>query len=240
MKLIKKTRIRVLDTQNPYLNARRSWNEHVGGLMKSVQVWQLVGLGSLLIALTAVGGLIIIGSQSKFIPLVFQQDASGNTLSITRADKVGDATLEDYQSIAARFIETIRLVTADADLQKKAILQTYSYLNGSDAAVSKANQYLNGSAEANPFNRAAFEIVSVDIRSVLRETESTWQVDWIETIRNRDGTLKSPPKAMKALLTLYQNPQLSDSSNETLLKNPHFIFVRDFSWSSDLQSGVNQ
>lgn len=119
MKLIKKTRIRVLDTQNPYLNARRSWNEHVGGLMKSVQVWQLVGLGSLLIALTAVGGLIIIGSQSKFIPLVFQQDASGNTLSITRADKVGDATLEDYQSIAARFIETIRLVTADADLQKR-------------------------------------------------------------------------------------------------------------------------
>ncbi|HCX3426316.1 TPA: conjugal transfer protein TrbF, partial [Legionella pneumophila] len=73
-------------TNNPYLNARRAWNVHTAGLMKSLQVWQLVGLSSLLIALAAVGGLIVIGSQSKFIPLVFQQDANGNTLSVTRAD----------------------------------------------------------------------------------------------------------------------------------------------------------
>lgn len=65
-------------TSNPYLNARRAWNAHTAGLMKSLQVWQLVGLGSLLVALACVGGLITIGSQSKFIPLVFQQDANGN------------------------------------------------------------------------------------------------------------------------------------------------------------------
>ena len=224
--------------ENPYLNARRSWNAHVSGLMKSVQVWQLVGLISLLITLTAVGGLLFIGSQSKFIPLIFQQYASGNTLSVTRADKVADASLEDYQNVAARFIENIRLVTADSDLQKKAILQTYSFINGNDAALSKANQYFNGSEEANPFNRAALEIVSVDIRSVLQETKSSWQVAWSETIRNRDGTLKSQPQAMKAILTLYQNSNLNDS-NATLLKNPHFIFVRDFNWSKDLQLGVS-
>lgn len=86
-------------TDNPYLNAKRSWNVHTAGLMKSLQVWQLVGLSCLLVTLAAVGGLISIGSQSKFIPLVFQQDASGNTLSVTRADRVGQPGIDDYLSL---------------------------------------------------------------------------------------------------------------------------------------------
>ncbi|MFO9352610.1 VirB8/TrbF family protein, partial [Legionella pneumophila serogroup 1] len=115
-------------TDNPYLNAKRSWNVHTAGLMKSLQVWQLVGLGSLLITLAAVGGLISIGSQSKFIPLVFQQDANSNTLSVTRADRVGQPSIDDYRAAAAHFIENIRMVSADVELQKKAVFQVYSYL----------------------------------------------------------------------------------------------------------------
>lgn len=87
--------------------------------MKSLQVWQLVGLGSLLVALACVGGLITIGSQSKFIPLVFQQDANGNTLSVTRADNVIQASIDDYRAAAAHFIENIRMVSLDVELQKK-------------------------------------------------------------------------------------------------------------------------
>ena len=82
-------------TDNPYLNAKRAWNIHTAGLMKSLQLWQMVGLGSLLVTLAAVGGLIVIGSQSKFIPLVFQQDASGNTLSVTKANQVDQASIDD-------------------------------------------------------------------------------------------------------------------------------------------------
>ena len=36
---------------NPYLNARRSWNGHVMGVMSSLQVWQTVGIVSLLIVM---------------------------------------------------------------------------------------------------------------------------------------------------------------------------------------------
>lgn len=107
------------NVSNPYLNARRAWNVHTAGLMKSLQVWQVVAIGSLLIALAAVGGVISIGSQSKFIPLVFQQDANGNTLSVTRGDLVSEASLDDYRAAAAHFIESLRLVSADADLQKR-------------------------------------------------------------------------------------------------------------------------
>lgn len=222
---------------NPYLNARRAWNVHTAGLMKSVQIWQMIGIGSLLIALAAVGGVISIGSQSKFIPLVFQQDANGNTLSVTRADSVSDASIDDYRAAAAHFVENMRLVSADVELQKKAVFQVYSYINNNDAALAKVQEFYSGKQNANPFDRAAHEIVSIEIRSVLQETENSWQVDWIETVRGRDGALKEKPFAMKAIVTLYQDTDLKGVSNEVLLKNPHFLYVRDFNWSRDLNSG---
>ncbi|PWY54598.1 conjugal transfer protein TrbF [Legionella qingyii] len=226
-------------TDNPYLNAKRAWNFHTAGLMKSLQIWQLVSLGSLLITLAAIGGLITIGSQSKFIPLVFQQDASGNTLSVTRADRVGDASIDDYRAAAAHFIENIRMVSVDVALQKKAVFQVYSYLNQNDAALTKVQEFYSDKQHSNPFDRAAHEIVSIEIRSVLQESADTWQVDWVETVRNRDGTLKEKPAQMKALVTMYQDGELNDASNESILKNPHLIYVRDFNWSYDLKNGEN-
>lgn len=227
-------------TNNPYLNAKRAWNVHTAGLMKSLQVWQLVGLSSLLIALAAVGGLITIGTQSKFIPMVFQQDANGNTLSITRADHVGQASLDDYRSVAAHFIENIRMVSLDVELQKKAVFQVYSYLNNNDAALAKVQEFYNDKQQSNPFERASHEIVSIDIRSVLQESDETWQVDWIETVRNRDGTLKDKPRMMKAMITMYQEHEIKDATSESILKNPHLIYVRDFNWSYELKHGEQQ
>lgn len=226
-------------TDNPYLNAKRAWNTHTAGLMKSLQMWQMVGLGSLLVTLAAVGGVIVIGSQSKFIPLVFQQDASGNTLSVTKANQVGQASIDDYRAAAAHFIENIRLVSVDVALQKKAVFQVYSYLNQNDAALAKVQEFYNDKQHANPFERAAHEIVSIEVRSVLQESEDTWQVDWIETVRNHDGTLKQKPYAMKAIVTMYQENEINDVSSESILKNPHLIYVRDFNWSYDLQNGSN-
>lgn len=223
---------------NPYLNARRTWNHHMAGLMRSVQIWQAVGLASLLIAATAVAGIIAIGSQSKFIPLVFQQDANGNTISVTRADKIQEASVDDMRTAAVQFIENIRLVTPDVDLQRKAVLQVYAYLDGSDAAVAKVNQFYQKDKESNPFVRAGTETVSVEVRSILQQSENTWQIEWTETTRTRDGELKAKPVLMKALVTIYQNNASLDASNPTLLRNPHLILVRDFSWSKEIKSGV--
>ncbi|MBA2710163.1 MAG: conjugal transfer protein TrbF [Tatlockia sp.] len=230
----KKTTEQSLSVDNPYLNARRTWNGHVAGLMSALQLWQVLGLISLLISLSAVGGMIYIGSQSKFIPLVFQQDSRGNTISVTRAERIPEAKIDDYRFAVSQFIENIRLVTADADLQRKAVLQTYAYLNAADPATHKANEYLNQSAEVNPFNRAAFESVSIELRSVLQQSKESWQVDWVETVRTREGQKKGLPLLMRAIVTLYQNEPTNQTSNIEALRNPHFLYIRDFNWSKQL------
>ncbi|MGJ0637195.1 conjugal transfer protein TrbF [Xenorhabdus bovienii] len=221
-------------TENPYLNARRAWNGHVSGVLSGVLTWKIVGILGLMIGLAGVGGVIKIGSQSKFVPLVFQQDSSGNTISVTRADRIPDAVIDDYRTAASAFIENIRLVTADMQLQRKAVLQTYAYLSAKDPSTIKANEYLNSSKEANPFNRAAKELVSVEIKSVLPVSDESWQVDWEETVRSRDGSPKGKPYKMRAIINLYQNQSTSDDAEAEILRNPHFIFIRDFNWSKQL------
>lgn len=224
-----------LQMDNPYLTARRAWNGHVAGMMSAVQIWQMIGVSCLLIGLASVGGMIYLGSQSKFIPLVFQQDTGGNTISVTRADRVPEAKIDDYRTTAAHFIENMRLVTADSDLQSKAIWQAYASLSANDAATMKANAYLNGKDAVTPFERAAHETVSIEVRSVLQQSKSSWQVDWMETVRHRDGSLKEPPYLMRAMVNLYQNEPTRDTTNMEALRNPHFIFVRDFNWSKQIQ-----
>ena len=222
-----------INTPNPYLNARRSWNNHASGVMNFGVLSLLGGLICLLIALVAVAGIIYIGRQSKFVPLVFQQDGTGNTISMTRADRIPDAKVDDYRLAITDFIHHIRLVTPDAELQSKAIWRAYAYLATNDPATVKANEYLNAAPEANPFTRAANETIGIEFKSVLQQSQDTWQVDWVETIRTRDGALKGEPYVMRALVTIYQNLS-ADISSTQMFTNPHFIFIQDFNWSRQL------
>ena len=70
------------ENPNPYLEARRTWN-HIGAVnLASRQMFQLLGVLSLLMALSAVGGMTYIGSQSKFVPYVVQVDKLGQQAAV--------------------------------------------------------------------------------------------------------------------------------------------------------------
>ena len=60
--------------ENPYLNARRSWNDMMKSVIALGQGGILFGITGALIALAAVGGIIHIGSQSKFVPYIVEVD----------------------------------------------------------------------------------------------------------------------------------------------------------------------
>ena len=79
------------ESENPYLAARRTWNDHVGGVVSQRQTWQVIGILSLLIALAGVGGIIHIGSQSKFVPYVVQVDRLGQAVAVAPADRAAPA-----------------------------------------------------------------------------------------------------------------------------------------------------
>jgi type IV secretion system protein TrbF len=219
------------ESANPYLNARRTWNDHVGRIVAQARLWQVLGLSALMIVLVAVGGIIHIGSQSKFVPYVIERDKLGQVRAagpVTAANKADPRVVESQLS---DWINDARMVSVDVALQRRAVLRIYSKLVPTDPATIKMNEWLNGNPDKNPFKRAETELVSVEIKNVLSQTKDTWQVDWVETTRERTGALKAEPVTWRALMTVYQADTTESTSDEQLRANPLSLFVRDFSWS---------
>jgi type IV secretory pathway TrbF-like protein len=222
------------ENTNPYLSARRTWNDHAAANAANRQMWQLLGILALLIALAGVGGMIHIGSQSKFVPYVVEVDKLGQAATVAPAQTAAAADVRVVRSSVASFIADLRLVTPDVALQRKAVFRAYSMLSPKEPATAKAQDWLNGTEESTPFKRAAKEMVSVEIASVLAQTPQTWQVDWIETTRDRQGVVKGQPIRMRALVTVYTVAPSAQTTEEQLRNNPLGIYVRDFSWTKQL------
>lgn len=219
---------------NPFLSTRRTWNDHVGDQIASRKAWQMLGIGCLLIALAAVFGMIYIGSQSKFIPYVVEVDKLGQTIAVSQLDRAKGVDQRIIHAAMANFIQSARMVTPDVALQRKAIFGVYAMLSADDPAIAKMNEFLNGRPDANPFTRAEKETVSTEVVSVLAQTPDTWQVDWTETVRDRQGFVKIPPYRMRALITMYIAESGPDVSEDQIRNNPLGIYVSDFAWSKQI------
>lgn len=220
-----------VDGVNPYLDARRTMNSQSAANAANRQMLQVFGILALLIALAAVGGVIHIGSQSKFIPYVIAVDKLGQSAAVGPADRAAPADQRVIHASVASFIFDLRLVSPDVALQRKAVYRVYSMLSGNDPATAKANEWLNGTAESSPFKRAENETVSIEIVTVIPQTPDTWQVDWVETVRDRQGIVKGAAFRMRALVTVYSVPPTTNTTEEQVRNNPIGIQVRDFSWS---------
>jgi type IV secretion system protein TrbF len=222
------------ENENPYFAARRTWNNKAAAIMADRQMWEVLCILALIIALAAVGGVIYIGSQSKFVPYVVEVDKHSQTIALGPAQRAGKADPRVVHASVASFISDLRLVTPDVALQRKAIYRVYSMLSSKDAATAKANEYLNGTDDSSPFKRAEKETVSIEISSVIPQTPDTWQVDWVETVYDRQGVLKDQPFRMRALVTVYTVQTTKQTTEEDLRNNPISTYVRDFSWSKQI------
>lgn len=216
---------------NPYLSARRTWNDHMRSMQASRSMWQLLAILCLMIALSAVAGVIYIGSQSKFIPYVVQVDKLGEALAVSRADLAQDLDERIVHAALASFIQDLRVVTPDVALQRKAIFRAYALLSSGDSAIHKANQWYSAVEENSPFKRAETTTVNAEIISVIPQSPETWQVDWMEKVHDRQGQPMEAPFRMRALIRIYQKSATQATTEEQIRNNPLGIYIQDFSWS---------
>lgn len=224
--MIKKNKLK---KSNPYLNSKKVWNAYTGSLMSSRLLWQVTALISLLIALCSIGGVIYIGSQSKYIPYIVEQQ-NGRVTGSGLAYPAVEPSKIMYQAAVSDYIFYSRMITPDIAMQRKAIFKVYSMLSDGDAAIIKMNEWMQKDGKS-PFDRAAKEVVSIDIKSVLEQTKNTWQVEWLESVRDRQGSIVKAPFSMRALVTVYQAEPNSSKTLDEMNNNPANIYIRDFSWS---------
>ncbi|MDR3077758.1 MAG: conjugal transfer protein TrbF [Planctomycetota bacterium] len=215
--------------ENPYLAARRDWNDRMAELAHSRRMWQAAALSCLLLALGALAGLIHFAGRSAFIPYVVEVDGPGRALAVRRADRAEPADERVLRAALAGFVEDLRTVSFDRNLQNAAIWRVYAHLQAGDPATAKVTDYYRDPL-TSPLRRAEERSTGVEISSVLRQTPDTWEVVWRERVWDRQG-VRQEESRLRALASVYLVAPTSATGEDELRKNPLGIFIRDLMWA---------
>lgn len=207
--------------------AKRQWQEEYGGFIHQKEVWQKTALISLSLNIVAVLGVIYIGAQNKLVPYVIEVDKLGRTASVQRADVAAAPNAAVIKSQLAQWVENARSVYLDVPAQKRAVQETYAFINKHGPAFATINDYFT---QHEPFKRAQEESVSVQVNSVQPISEKTWRLEWEETHRGRDGRV-GIVENQQATVTLAISPPTDEA---TIMLNPLGVYIDSFNWSQRL------
>jgi type IV secretion system protein VirB5 len=212
---------------NPYLAARREWDERYGDQITKARNWRTIATLCALIALLETAGLLWMSAHSRVLPFVVLVDNLGRPLASGFA---GQTTANDdrvKRSTIFNWVENLRLVTTDGVAQRKAIDLVYAHIaNGSPAEAFISEFYRSDP----PSKRAQTQIVSIEVKSVLPTSDRTYEVDWVETTRDLYGAIKATDR-WKGSFTIAINPP----TDERLARiNPLGIYVTSASWDKVL------
>ena len=211
---------------NPYVDARREWNDRYLELVLERRWWQAVAGAELVVTLILAGGLVWLSLQHKTIPYVVEVDALGAALAIKPAENAGytaDERIVRYQ--LAAFIRGARQVMTDRIAMKKGLEQVYAYARG--AARTYLDEYYRAN---NPFEIAKTYAVVPTVTSLLRLSPTSWQIRWTEEQRGLDGLLLGKSQWEGVVTTEVVPP----TSEDTIHVNPLGLYVTDIRWTRQL------
>lgn len=212
---------------NPYLAARREWDERYGEFITRARNWRTIATISALAALLATAGIVWTAARSRVVPFVVLVDSLGRPVASGLAEQasVGDDRLR--RAVIQDWAENVRMVTTDGIAQRKAIDRVYAHIANGTSAQAFISDFFRGDP---PFKRAQTETVSVEVRSVLPTSERSFEVDWIETSRDLYGSVKSSDR-WRGSITIAINPPTDERQARV---NPLGLYVTAASWAKVL------
>jgi type IV secretion system protein VirB5 len=215
------------ESYNPYLSARREWDERYGDIITRERNWRIIALICAVSSLVAIGGIIRLSTKSRIVPFVVALDSLGRAVAAGPAEQASPADDRLKRATLFTWTEDLRTVTTDGIAQRKAIDRVYAHIAGGTQAQTFVTEFYR---DDPPQKRASTETVSIDVKSVLPTTDRTFEVEWIETSRDLYGTIKGQDH-WKAVFTIAVNPP----ADEALARiNPLGIYVTNASWGKVL------
>ncbi len=223
----RRPRARYSDTPEPvtpYQAAAQAWDERIGSARVQAGNWRLMAFGCLTLALLMAGGLLWRSAQSIVTPYVVEVDQAGQVRAVGEAAtpyKPGDAQIAFH---LARFIADVRSLSIDPIVVRQSWLQAYDYTT--DRGAATLNDYARAS---DPFSRIGQHSVAVEVTSVVRASDNSFQVRWIER-SYLNGSPSGTERWTAVLSVVLQAPR----TEERLRRNPLGIYVNGLSWSREL------
>jgi type IV secretion system protein TrbF len=211
---------------NPYVEARREWNDRYLDLVRARRWWQITAVAELVLMAVLSGGLVALSLQHKTVPYVVEVDALGAATAVKPADAAArptDERIMRYQLVA--FIRGARTVMTDRAAMKRTLDQVYAYARG------PARTFLDDHYRANnPFEVAKTYTVLPAVTSLLQLSDRSWQVRWSEEQRGLDGVLLGRSQ-WEAVLSVETVPP---TKADAIQANPFGLYVTEIRWTKQL------
>lgn len=212
----------------PYQKAAQAWDERLGSAHVQARNWRLMAFGCFLLAVGWSGAYAWRSTQSLVTPYVIEVTTLGEVRAVGRAEGWTPPADVQVAHHLARFMDQVRAISLDPVIVRQHWLDAYDYTTDRGAA------FLNEYARANdPFTRIGKETVTVEVASVVRASDRSFQVQWTER-RYVNGSLAGTER-WTAILTVVLQPPTTD---DKLRKNPLGIYVDGINWSRQLSGGT--
>ena len=174
------------EPETPYQKAAQAWDERIGSARVQAKNWRLIAFGNLALATGLAGGLVWQSVRGTIVPWVVQVDKIGEAQALAPA--IADYRPSDPEIAwhLARFIENVRAVSADPIIVRQNWLRAYDFVT--DKGAIALSDYARGN---DPFAEIGKRQVAVDVSSVIRASDDSFRVAWVER-HYQDGNLAQP------------------------------------------------
>lgn len=207
----------------PYQKAAQVWDERIGSARIQARNWRIMALGCLALTTGMSAALVWQSTRSTVVPYVVEVDNLGAAQAVTPALAEYRPTDPQIAWHLARFVENVRQLPADPIVLRQSWLRAYEF------ATDRGAIALNDYARVNdPFARVGETQVSVEISSVIRASDSSFRVAWVER-RYENGQLAATERWTAILSVVIQTPR----DAERLRANPLGVYVHAINWSRE-------
>jgi len=199
----------------------RAYGEILLGMTRQTRFWRLVvGCGSLCLFAISLALFWRAINIQQTVPVLVNVMPSGEAQYLGEVRQEGQAPAAPEAAVVwqvRQFVTDLRSVSTDPQVLYDNIENCYAMVTSKYEPVM--TRFLRG---ASPFDLVGKTRRGVQIESVIKATESTYQIDWLETTTAGDGTKRGA--RMRALVTVKMLPVSGDS----IKRNPLGIYIDDF------------
>jgi type IV secretion system protein VirB5 len=214
----------------PYQKAAQVWDERIGSARAQAHNWRLMALGSLVLSLILAVLLLWVGRGASTIPYVVEVDPKGGTRAVGPAAGAYKPTDAQIAFHLARFVDNVRSLSIDPVVVRQNWFKAYDFVT--DKAAVTLNEYAR---ENDPFAKVGRESIAVEVASVVRASDSSFQVRWQE--RTFEGGALKDTRRLTGLFSIVLTPP---KTVEAVRKNPLGIYVHAFNWSQDVATTTGE
>jgi type IV secretion system protein VirB5 len=212
------------EAETPYQKAGQIWDQRLGSARVQARNWRLMAFGCLGLAIGLAGGLTWQSLRGTVTPWVVEVDKLGEARAVVPANDDFRPSDAQISWTLARWIEWTRAISIDPVVVRGNWLRAYAYATDKGALV--LNDYAR---QHDPFSAIGRISVAVDISSVIRASDRSFRVAWVER-RYENGSLTATEHWSAILTVVLKTPH----DAETLTKNPLGIYVHAVNWSKEL------